>query len=181
MDDVKRIGRELKFAGSILDVYSDRMLMANGNEADWDYVAHRKGAACVLPVLPNGHVLMVRQNRPAIERVTLEIPAGAKDTKDEPSETCAARELEEETGYRAGSMSLLCKVATTVAFCNEQLDVYLATDLIPTEQHLDDNEFLSVEEWDIHELIQMIYDYKIQDSKTSVALLTYYSKYVLEN
>ena len=178
MDEVKRIGRELKYKGVIVDMYSDKMEFANGNTAEWDYVAHRKGAAAVVPVLDNGHILMVKQYRNAIERETLEIPAGSRDSVDEPTRICAARELEEETGYKTDNLELLITVATTVAFCNEKIDIYLARDLKPTRQHLDENEFLDVYEYDIDELLQMIFERKIQDSKTMAALLAYKANYL---
>ena len=178
MEDVKRVGRDLKYAGKIVDVYSDHMLMPNGNTADWDYVAHRKGAAAVLPVLDNGHILMVKQYRSAIDRVTLEIPAGSRDSVTEPTIECAARELEEETGYKSDNLELLIQVATTVAFCNEKIDIYLARDLKPAKQHLDENEFLDVYEYSIEELTQMIFAGEIQDSKTLGAILAYKEKYL---
>ena len=178
MDEVKRIDRKLKYKGTILDVYSDTMLIPNGNTAQWDYVAHRKGAAAVVPVLDNGHILMVKQYRNAIERETLEIPAGSRDSVDEPTRVCAIRELEEETGYKTDDMELLITVATTVAFCNEKIDIYLARNLKPSRQHLDENEFLDVYEYDINDLIKMIFDRKIQDSKTMAALLAYKAKYL---
>ena len=96
---------------------------------------------------------------------------------EEPTDIAAARELEEETGYTAGKMERLLSLYTTVAFCNEKIDVYLATDLKKGNQHLDEDEFLNVESHDIEELIQMIYDCKIQDGKTVSALLAYYNKY----
>ena len=66
---------------------------------------------------------------------------------------------------------------TTVAFCNEKIDVYVATDLKPGKQHLDEDESIDVEAHDIEELIQMIYDCKIQDSKTVAAIMAYKNKY----
>ena len=74
-------------------------------------------------------------------------------------------------------MELLISLYTTVAFCNEKIDVYVATDLKKSKQHLDDDEFLDVESHDIDEMIQMIYDCKIQDGKTISALLAYHTKY----
>ena len=75
---MKRINRELMYKGSILDVYKDTMQLADGKTEEWDYVAHRKGAAAVLPVLPDGRILMVHQYRNALDRETLEIPAGSR-------------------------------------------------------------------------------------------------------
>ena len=71
MEEVKRIGRDLKYSGAIVDVYTDHMLMPNGNTAEWDYVEHRKGAAAVLPVLDNGNILMVKQYRSAVDCISV--------------------------------------------------------------------------------------------------------------
>ena len=88
---IKRINRELVYKGSILDIYKDTMDVGNGKIEEWDYVAHRKGAACVLPVLPDGRMLMVRQYRNALERDTIEVPAGARDSVTEDTRDCARR------------------------------------------------------------------------------------------
>lgn len=176
MDNYERIDRELIHKGVIIDYYQDTMKIPNGTTAKWDFIKH-KGAAAVVAVKDDGRLLMVRQYRNALERETLEIPAGGLNGTDEPTEIAAARELEEETGYTAGKMELLISLYTTVAFCNEKIDVYLATDLKKGHQHLDDDEFLNVESHDIEELIRQIYDCKIQDGKTISALLAYYNKY----
>ena len=152
------------------------MALPNGNTAVWDFIEH-KGAAAVVPVTSDGKILMVRQYRNALERYTLEIPAGAVNYLGEPKEECAARELEEETGYRAGKLEWLMNVNTTVAFCNELIGIYVAQDLIPTSQHLDEDEFLNVEKHDLDELLAMVYDGRITDGKTAAALLAYRVKY----
>ena len=72
---------------------------------------------------------------------------------------------------------MLISIRTTVAFCDEKIDVYLATGLKRSRQHLDEDEFLDVETYSIEELVQMVYDCKIQDGKTVAALLAYYNKY----
>ena len=180
MDEMKRIDRVLKYKGAIVDVYDDIMQSPSGNIAHWDYIAHRKGAAAVLPVTEDGKILMVRQYRNALDRETLEIPAGSRDSVEELTSVCAARELEEETGYKAAHLELLITVSTTVAFCNETIDVYLATDLTKTQQHLDEDEFINVEAYSVEELKQMIYDCRIQDAKTICGILTYASKYLSE-
>lgn len=177
-DEVKRIHRELKYAGGILDIYADTMEFPNKNMEVWDHVAHRMGAAAVIPILPNGKILMVKQYRNSIERYTLEIPAGCRDSVTEKPSECAARELEEETGYRAGKIEKLITVATTVAFCNEVLEIYVATDLVPTRRSLDENEFVDVYEMELEELMDMIYSNRIQDSKTLSAILAYKEKYI---
>lgn len=173
---IKRIKRELEHEGSILNIYSDYMEMQNGKIEKWDYVEHRKGAAAVIPVLPDGKILMVRQYRNALERFTLEIPAGARDSVTEPTIECASRELEEETGYRCEHLEFLLSLRTTVAFCNELVDVYLAADLIPSKQHLDEGEFIELEAHSLDDLCKMVYQGIIQDSKTVAAILAYKDK-----
>ena len=170
---LKRIKRELVYNGSILDIYKDTMQLPNGKTEEWDYVAHRMGAAAVLPVLPDGRIVMVRQYRNALERETLEIPAGCRDSLTEDTLVSASRELEEETGYHSDDISFLISLKTTVAFCNESIDVYLAKNLVKGEQHLDDAESIEVEIHSLDELCDMIYKGQLQDSKTVSAILAY--------
>lgn len=92
----------------------------------------------------------------------------------------ARRELEEETGYTCGSMELLNSIYTTVAFCNEKIDIYLTRELKKGKQHLDEDEYLNVEAYSLEELKQMIVECRIQDSKTICGILTYASKYGAE-
>lgn len=175
MAEYKRLARTLIAKGTIIDYYQDTMQIPNGNTAKWDLIDH-KGAAAVVAVRDDGKLLMVRQYRNALERETLEIPAGGLNGRDEPTMHAAARELEEETGYVSDDLELLCSIYTTVAFCNEKIDIYLARNLRKGHQHLDEDEYLNVEAWDPEELKQMIFDGKIQDSKTICAVMTYLAK-----
>lgn len=175
-EEIKRLDRKLVAKGAIIDYYQDTMQIPNGHVATWDFIKH-KGAAAVVAVRPDGKLLMVRQYRNALERETLEIPAGGLNGADEPTDLAAMRELEEETGYRTDHVELLLSIRTTVAFCNEKIDIYVANDLVPSRQHLDEDEFLDVEAYELQDLIQMIYDCKIQDSKTVCAILAYARKY----
>lgn len=176
IDEMKRLKRELMYKGAILDIYKDTMQFANGTTEEWDFVSHRKGAAAVLPVLSDGRVILVRQYRNALERETLELPAGCRDSLDEDTKLTAARELEEETGYHSDQISFLLSLRTTVAFCDEFVDVYLAENLVPGEQHLDDAESIDVEIYSLDEVCEMIYAGKMQDSKTVAAILAYSNK-----
>lgn len=176
---VKRIKRELVYQGSILDIYSDSMELPDGTIEKWDYVEHRKGAAAVVAVLEDGRILMVRQYRNALERYTLEIPAGARDAVTEPTIECASRELEEETGYRCEKLEFLISLKTTVAFCNELVDVYVARNLIPSKQNLDAAEDIELQAYTLEELCQKIYEGEIQDGKTVAAIMAYKNKYHL--
>lgn len=134
-EKIKRINRELKFKGKILDFYQDTIEVDGDHTVVWDFIGH-KGAAAVVPVTADGKILMVRQYRNALDRYTLEIPAGALDEVGEPGIECASRELEEETGYRSENLEWLITLRTTVAFCNERIEVYVAHDLIPSKQQI---------------------------------------------
>ena len=168
---VKRLKRELKYQGTILKMYEDTVEV-NGHQAKWDFI-HHDGAAAVLPVTEDGKILMVRQYRNALERETLEIPAGCRDSKTEDTAYCAAREMEEETGYRSTNVKHLLSLRTTVAFCDEAVDIFVATDLEVGTRHLDEAESIDVEIHTLEELCDMIYEGKIQDGKTIAAIMAY--------
>ena len=177
MDEkIKRINRELKYEGSIVKVYMDEVELPDGKIAKWDFINH-DGAAAVVPVTDDGKILMVKQYRNALDRYTLEIPAGKLDDKLEETKVCAARELEEETGYKAGNLEFLITLRTWVAFTNEKIDVYFATDLTPTKQHLDEDEFIDVKAYELEELKEMIFRGELQDTKSISAILAYDVKY----
>ena len=175
-EEFKRLDRELMYHGTIVDFYKDTVQVPNGNIVKWDFIGH-KGAAAVVPVRKDGKLLMVRQYRNALDRYTLEIPAGGLNGADEPTKEAAARELEEETGYRSDDLEWLLTIRTTVAFCNEKIDIYVAKNLIETEQHLDEDEFIHVEAYSVEELSKMILEGKIEDSKTISAIMSYKDKY----
>ena len=111
MEEFKRLNRELKYKGAIVDMYCDTIAVPNGNIAHWDFI-HHNGAAAVVPVTEDGKILMVRQYRNALNRYTLEIPAGGLMTPDEPKIECASRELEEDeyVEVKAYSLDELCQM-----------------------------------------------------------------------
>ncbi|WP_343209176.1 NUDIX hydrolase [Anaerolentibacter hominis] len=172
MEKYERVDRKLAHHGKIVDFYTDYIKLPSGHVAEWDFIEH-KGAAAIVPVLPDGRILMVRQYRNAPEKFTLEIPAGGLN-QGEDMKTCAARELEEETGYRAkGEVSHLLDLFTTVAFCNEKIGIYYTENLEPSRQHLDEDEFVSLESYGLEELCDMVLNGTIQDAKTIAAVLAY--------
>ena len=175
-EEFRRLNRELMYHGTIVDFYKDTIEVPNGNVVEWDFIGH-KGAAAVLPVREDGKLLMVRQYRNALDRYTLEIPAGGLNGADEPTRDAAGRELEEETGYRSDDLEWLITIRTTVAFCNEKIDIYVAKNLIKSHQHLDEDEFINVEAYSVEELSRMIVEGKIEDSKTISAIMSYKDKY----
>ncbi len=160
MEEFKRVARDLVAHGAIIDYYQDTMQIPNGNVVKWDFIKH-KGAAAVVPVDDKGRLIMVRQYRNALERYTMD---------------AAIRELEEETGYKADHVEMLISIYTTVAFCNEKIDIYLATGLTPGKQHLDEDEYVQVGAYTVEELTQKIFAGEIQDSKTVAAIMAYKDK-----
>ena len=172
-EQIKRLKRELKFKGKIIDFYQDTMEINGDHTVIWDFIKH-KGAAAVVPVTADGKILMVGQYRNALDRYTLEIPAGALDAEDEPGRDCASRELEEETGYRSENLEWLITLRTTVAFW---IEVYVAKDLIPSKQHLDEDEFIDLKAYSIDELKEKILTGEIEDAKTVASLMAYAVKY----
>lgn len=179
MGEFKRLKRELVAKGVLFDYYQDTMLVPNGNVTRWDLIDNR-GAAAVVAVREDGKILMVRQYRNPLERETLEIPAGGLNGREEPTDAAAMRELREETGYICDHVELLNSIYTTVAFCNEKIDIYLARDLRPGRQCLDEDEDINVEAYSVGELKQMIFECRIQDSKTICGILTYAARYGVE-
>ena len=165
-EQIKRVNRELKFKGTIIDFYQDTMEINGDHTVVWDFIKH-KGAAAVVPVTEDGKILMVRQYRNALERYTLEIPAGALDEE----------ELEEETGYKSEELEWLITLRTTVAFCNEKIEVYVAKNLIPSKQHLDEDEFIDLKAYSLDELKEKIFTGEIEDAKTVASLMAYAVKY----
>ena len=182
-EEIRRVKRELMYKGTVLEVYKDSMEFANGNHEEWDFIKHN-GAAAVVPVLDDGRILMVSQFRNALDRKTLEIPAGKLDEPGEPKVECAFRELEEETGYRVESpenLEYLMSLTTTVAFCDEAIDIFVAHNLIPSHQHLDEDEVINVVPCSLEELEDMVYTGKITDGKTIAAIMAYARKYRSED
>lgn len=178
MEPQIRLKRELVYKGHVIDFYCDTIQTETGHIAYFDYIGH-KGAAAVVAVADDGRLLMVRQYRNALDRFTLELPAGGRNTADESGMDCAARELEEETGYRAEKLEFLMAVNTTVAFCNEKIDIFVATNLKPSRQNLDEDEFVEVAAYTVDELVGMIKNGTITDSKTISGILLYKEKYCL--
>lgn len=176
MEPIKRLKREVRAEGSIINLYKDTVEI-KGVTSEWDFI-HHDGGAAVIAVNEEGKLLLVRQYRNAIDSFSLELPAGKLDAADEPTLECAMRELEEETGYYTTEMECLTTVHTWIAFSNEKVDIYLARNLKKSEQHLDEEEDIRVEAWDIEDVKQLIYEGKITDGKTVAGIMTYVTKYL---
>ena len=162
----------LLYDGRVVHLYRDTVRLPNGQETIREVIRH-VGAVCVLPLFPDGNVLVERQFRYPHARVLLEIPAGKLDSKAEDRLDAAKRELYEETGYRAGKYTDLGPLYTTPAFVDEVIEMYLAEELHTEDdgQHLDEDEFLTVEKIHIDTLCEMVMRGEIPDAKTQIAVL----------
>ena len=157
------------FDGVVFDVDRDRLVEENGIEIVREVVRHPGGAGA-LPLFDDGRVALVRQYRRPARRELLEIPAGRIEDGETP-EMCAAREIEQETGFRAGRIEKLAEFYSTPGFCEEKLHVYLATALISSSQALDHDELIEVVYLPFSEAVKMAECGGIEDSKTIIALL----------
>ena len=172
----KKISSEDVFDGVLLHVKKDIVELPNGHTAPREWIKH-PGASAVVPILPDGNIILVKQFRYPVNQVTLEIPAGKLDIEGEdPVEVedpvaCAERELSEETGYTAGKIWKLGKIATTVGFSNEWIHLYAAKDLHSGKQHTDEDEFINCIKVPLQEAVKMIDEGKIFDSKSIIAIL----------
>ena len=171
MEGYEKIEQRLMHQGKVVGFYEDIVKLPSGKVVTWDLVKH-KGAAAVVPVTEKGTILLVKQYRNALDQETLEIPAGGIEPGETPLE-CVTRESEEETGYRAGKMEHLMTIVTAIGFCDEKIPIYVASDLRPSKQHLDEDEFIDVKEFTIEEIKEMIFDGRIIDAKTISGVLGY--------
>ena len=167
--ELKVVNRELAYKGGIIDYYRDTVEFPNGNREVWDIVEHR-GAAATIALTEDNKVVCVKQYRHAIKKNTIEIPAGGLN-KDETPLECSKREFEEETGYKVVEIEPLIDIFTTVGFCNEKIYISKARVKRANEQNLDENEYVTVCEYTIDELVEMIKNGVIEDSKTVCAIM----------
>lgn len=157
------------YRGNSVNFRVDRIRLPNGRLAQREFLDH-PGAVGVVPLLPGGKVVMVRQYRYPVAKTTYEIPAG-KLTKGEDPLSCVRRELQEETGYSARSVRPLIDYWPTPAFANEVLHLYIARGLKPGKMSPDDDEFLASEAVPFERALGWVFSGRIQDSKTVIGLM----------
>jgi ADP-ribose pyrophosphatase len=153
-----------------LDV--ETVTLPNGATVEMEIIRH-PGAVAIVPLKGDGTVLLIRQYRHAAGGYIYEVPAGKLDPGEEPRD-CAARELEEEIGHRASSLTPTLTFFTTPGFTDEVIHLFLATGLTPGTQNLDHDEVLEVVTMSLDEAIQRIADGTIRDAKTIIGLQAAY-------
>ena len=165
----KTISSETVFKGNIVELRVDRIELPDGRPARREVIAHPGGVA-ILPYHDDGTVTVVRQFRYPFGRVVTELPAG-KLERGEDHRVCARRELEEETGLTAGTLTYLGCLLASPGFCTERLHMYLARDLRKKESHPDEDEFLNVITMPFQQLLEQVMDGTVEDAKTVATVL----------
>ena len=164
---LKTVKSERRHVGRVFNLLVDEVEYPSGNRSTRE-VAEHPGGAVIVPLFDDGTVMLVRQYRYPVKQDLYELPAGKLDPGELP-EVCAARELQEETGYSAGSLRKLTAIFTTPGFCSEQLHLYLATGLTPSPkgQQLEEGEMdITLHRLPLDRVIAMIANGEIVDGKT---------------
>jgi ADP-ribose pyrophosphatase len=160
---------QVRLTGGFLHVVCDTVRLPDGRTATREFIRH-PGAVAVVPVLDDGRLVLVRQFRHPVSRILVEWPAGKLDA-DETSLVCAARELREETGYRAREFAFLGSFQNAAAYSSENLEIWLARGLVAGEACLDDGEFVEVSVHDEAQLDAWMRSGELSDMKTVLGLL----------
>lgn len=161
------------YKGTLLHIYKDIVKLPNGNESVREHFIHG-GAAAIVALTSEGNIILERQFRYPFHKVVTEIPAGKLDSPDEDRLEAAKREFLEETGYTAKNWICLGDFYPSVAYTNENITCYLATDLEKGEQKLDEDEFLNIFEVPFEQAVKDVLDGKINDGKSIAAILKAY-------
>jgi ADP-ribose pyrophosphatase len=150
--------------GRVFNLLNENYTLNNGVTSDMDFIQH-PGAAAMVPMLNQTEVILIKQYRHAIREFIWEIPAGTLGPRESPI-NCAKRELVEEIGYSADGWQQLGTITPLPGCSNERIHIFLASDLRPAEQHLDEDEMISVKALKFDKALKMISTGEISDGKT---------------
>jgi ADP-ribose pyrophosphatase len=169
MNRPKVISQTIAYKGKKIEVREDRIVHDNGKQHVVELVVH-PGAVCIVARPSPNEVLLIRQYRHATGKELLEIPAGTLNRGENPRD-CAFRELEEETGYRAGKMIERARFYTTPGFTTEFMHLYEASGLVKTQTNFDEDEAIELDIVPNMQALQMIDNGRIEDAKSILGLL----------
>lgn len=164
--------REVVLVGARFNVERRLLKRRDGGVEAREVIVH-PGSVVLLPLLADGRIVMIKNTRFTVERTLWELPAGTRDPS-EPVLSCAARELEEETGYRASTLTPLLEFYPAPGVSNERMHAFVATGLSPVAQRLDQTEQIEVFPLAKDEVLAMIRRGEIEDAK-SIAVLLYHN------
>ena len=165
----KTLNEKLIFEGKIITVHVDDVELPDGSKSIREIVEH-SGGVCVAALTEDKKLKFVRQFRYPYKKELLELPAGKLEKGEDPM-AAGIRELEEEGGVVAEKVISMGQIYPTVAYCSEIIHLFLATGLSETKQHLDEGEFLGVEEIELSKAVEMVMNGEICDSKTVALIL----------
>jgi ADP-ribose pyrophosphatase len=163
----KWIKQEEIHKGKIFSLWGGQVVLDNGETAVREYIKHSGGVAMV-PVI-DGNIILIRQFRISIERELIELPAGRLEPNEDPM-SCAARELEEEIGYRSSKLIPIASYFASVGNSDERMYLFLATDLVKTERQLEADERIQEIVMPIRKVKEKLDNQKFEDSKTIIGL-----------
>ena len=164
-----RLSTERIYKGRLLDVWKDKVELPNGKTSYREYIKH-PGAVVIIPVLPDGKIGLIRQYRYPMGMEQIELPAGKLDGS-EPHLVTAGRELEEEIGYKAGSLTEVTEIHPCIGYSDEQMWIYLAEKLEATKTNTDQDEFIELLPTELDFAVEMVWSVKITDVKTIIGIL----------
>lgn len=167
------------YQGKIIDLSVETVTLPNGATAELELIAH-PGASAVVPLKDDQTVVMVRQYRYAVGGYIYEIPAGKLYPGEDPRD-CAMREVEEEIGYKVGTLEPLLSFFTTPGFTDEIIHIFIGKDLTPGTQDLGEDEVIEIIEMPLAKTIELINDGTIKDGKTIIGLQAAYLKLLGKN
>jgi ADP-ribose pyrophosphatase len=162
------LDKKIIYQGKVIDLSVDTVLFPE-QSVDMECIKHPGGAA-VVPLLPGGSVVLIKQYRYVVNDTIWEIPAGRLEKNESPRD-CAFRELEEEVGFKATELVQLTEIYSAPAYCTEVIYIFLATGLSPGKQSLDDDEYIEIATFSLVEAVAMVERGEITDGKTVAALL----------
>lgn len=171
MMKLRRIRQELIYSGKVVQLEKVFLRTPARKIIIRELICHR-GAAVVIPVLPDGRIVMVYQHRIATDGWILEFPAGTLEKNENPK-ACAHRETIEETGFRPGKLEKLIDFYPAPGISTERMHIYLATDLRPAKSKLEADEFLKVRLVSVSDLAKKITRGTMKDGKTIVGFFYY--------
>lgn len=171
------ISEEEKYNGPRFKVTQKKYLRDDGVEIVRDIVDPGE-AAIILPLTDNNEVVFVTQYREAVNKVSLELPAGRIDSGEEPI-VAAKRELEEETGLICKKIEPLISLYPSTGYTSEKVHIFLARDFENGKQHLDSTEeILSIKKINIEECVEKVKSGELENASQIIAILLYYTKYM---
>lgn len=162
------LSSEVVYEGLFLKLRRDQARMPDGSVHGREYVVH-PGAAAMVPLLPDGRILIERQFRYPLRDVFVEIPAGKLDPGESPLDT-ARRELVEETGWSASEWAPLTRIHPAIGFANEVIDIFLCRDLVHTGRALDHGEHMDIDTVTLGWLVDELRAGRLTDVKTQIAV-----------